>query len=285
MKKSLAMPARIARNGVILGVLGGTMRKFKTCSSRSLPFRLLMIVAGALLLLAAFAPSAKADCPACIRFYDFEAPGTIVTPGSHAPALEQGDVPPRTLLYQNNDGTPYPILNLSAESAPTVGNTNKPAGSLPNVVSLGIHRSGLANLNLVMTFPSTTGIYNIQSVSFASAGSGSGFQNVQLQMSVDGVNWTNLSAVTPIPTAITTIVLNNTLCPGCTVGVPNLFIRLHFINGHSNGGDLQNVIDNIQVNGTAVPEPATVAGGLLGVLGLCWFQRRRLISAVRFRRA
>jgi hypothetical protein len=279
------MPARIARNGVILGVLGGTMRKFKTCSSRSLPLRLFVIVAGALLLLAAFAPSANADCPACIRFYDFEAPGGIVTPGSHPPALEQGDTPPFTILYQNDNGTPYNIANLSAESAPTVGNTNLPAGANPNVVSLGIHRSGTGHLNLVMTFPSTTGIYNIQSVSFASAGSGNGFQNVQLQMSTDGVNWTNLSVVTPIPTAITTIVLNNTLCPGCTVGVPNLFIRLQFLNGQSNGTDLQNVIDNIQVNGTAVPEPATVAGGLLGVLGLCWFQRRRLITAVRFRRA
>jgi hypothetical protein len=280
------MPSGIVTNGVILRVLGGTMRKFKTCSSRSLPFRLLVIVAGALMLLAAFAPSANADCPACLRFYDFEAPGTIVTPGSHAPALEQGDVPPLTLLYQNNDGTPYSILNLSAESAPVVGNTNLPAGANPNVITLGLHRSGQANLNLVMTFTSPTGVYDIQSVSFASRGSGNGFQNVQLQASLDGgLTWTNLSVVTPIPTAVSTIVLNNTLCPGCTVGVPNLLVRLHFINGQSNGGDLQNLIDNIQVNGTAVPEPATVAGGLLGVLGLCWFQRRRLISAVRFRRA
>ena len=262
------------------------MRKFKTCSRRSLPFRLLVILAGAFLLLAAFAPCANADCPACIRFYDFEAPGTIVTPGSHMPALEQGDVPPFVLLYQLDNGAPYPTLNFSAESAPVVGNTNKPAGSQPNVVSLGIHRSGLAHLNLVMTFPSVAGIYNIQSVSFASAGSGNGFQNVQLQFSSNGgATWTNLSAVTPIPTATTTIVLNNTLCPGCTLGVPNLLVRLNFINGQSNGGDLQNVIDNIQVNGTIVPEPATVAGGLLGVLALCWHQRRRLIRSLRFRRA
>ena len=70
-----------------------------------------------------------------------------------------------------------------------------------------------------------------------------------------------------------------------TLGVPNLLVRLHFTNGQSNGKNLQNLIDNIQVNGTAVPEPATVAGGLLGVLALCWFQRRRLIGALRLRRA
>ena len=56
-------------------------------------------------------------------------------------------------------------------------------------------------------------------------------------------------------------------------------MRMHFTNGQSNGKNLQNLIDNIQVNGMVVPEPATVAGGLLGVLALCWFQRRRLIGA------
>ena len=261
------------------------MRKFKTCSRRSLPFRVLVTLAGAFLLLAAFAARANADCPACIRFYDFEGTGQpIVNRGSHTPAIEQGDIPPFAVLFQNNDGTPYTILNLSAENAPVVGNTNLPAGANPNVVTLGLHRSGLANFNIVMTFPSVAGIYDIQSVSFASRGSGNGFQNVTLQASLDGgVSWVDMSAITPIPTAVTTIVLNNTNGV-VTLGVPNLLIRLHFTNGQSNGGDLQNLIDNIQVNGTVVPEPATVAGGLFGVLGLCWFQRRRLIRSVQLRR-
>ena len=54
-------------------------------------------------------------------------------------------------------------------------------------------------------------------------------------------------------------------------------LRIILDGGQSNGTNLQNIIDNIRVDGTIVPEPATVAGGLLGVLGLCWFQRRRLI--------
>jgi hypothetical protein len=132
-------------------------------------------------------------------------------------------------------------------------------------------------MNLVMTFPSVVGIYNIQSVSFASRGSGNGYQNVQLQMSSDaGATWTNLSVNTAIPTSDTIITLTNTLNPGGTLGVPNLLVRLHFTNGQSNGTNLQNVLDNFQVNGVIVPEPATVAGGLFGILGLCWHQRRRL---------
>jgi hypothetical protein len=60
---------------------------------------------------------------------------------------------------------------------------------------------------------------------------------------------------------------------------------LMFSNGHSNGVDLQTVIDNILLGGTVIPEPATVWGGLLGVCGLCWHQRRRLIGFLPLRRA
>jgi hypothetical protein len=58
---------------------------------------------------------------------------------------------------------------------------------------------------------------------------------------------------------------------------PNLVLRMVFTGGTSNGNNPQTQIDNILIGGTIVPEPATVAGGLFGVLGLCWFQRRRLI--------
>ena len=53
------------------------MRKFKTCRPRTLPFRLLLVVAGALLLLAAFAPSAKADL---IAYFNFEGPRDATLP-------------------------------------------------------------------------------------------------------------------------------------------------------------------------------------------------------------
>ena len=70
--------------------------------------------------------------------------------------------------------------------------------------------------------------------------------------------------------------------PSAINGQPSVILRLTFTGGTSNGNNLETVIDNIQLTG--VPEPTTVAGGLLGVLGLCWHQRRRLIWSVRFRR-
>ena len=69
--------------------------------------------------------------------------------------------------------------------------------------------------------------------------------------------------------------------PVAANNAPLLVLRLQFSNGGP-GNDLETIVDNIQM--IDVPEPTTVAGGLLGVLGLCWFQRRRLICCVRLRR-
>ena len=66
------------------------MRKFKPRQPRSLPFRLLVILASALLLMAAFAPCANA---ALIRYYNFEGTPTSPYPvnlDSHFPAVEAG---------------------------------------------------------------------------------------------------------------------------------------------------------------------------------------------------
>jgi len=125
---------------------------------------------------------------------------------------------------------------------------------------------------------SAVGIYDVTSVSFAIGANGNGYAFVSLLISTNGgATFTQVGATQAIPNGPGTILMF-TLPAGTTINQPTLVLRLAFTGGQSNGVDLQNEIDNIQVNGTIVPEPATVAGGLLGVLGLCWFQRRRLKS-------
>ena len=156
------------------------MRKFKTRRPHSLPFRLLVILAGALLLLAAFAPCANAQ--GLLRFYDFEATGTgyPVNLGSHFPAQQTGF----TLnLESTTGGIPYPVINTLV-GPPT--QLNLPPGAPPSTVSLGIQRAGVTNLNMEIPFISATGIYDIDSVSFAVGSNGNGFLQVALQMSTDG---------------------------------------------------------------------------------------------------
>ena len=84
------------------------MRKFKTRPSLTFAFRLFLVVTGALLLMAAFAPCANADL---LRFYDLEGtPPPNPPPGnygvnleSHVPAVETGA---STVLFLDNGVNP-----------------------------------------------------------------------------------------------------------------------------------------------------------------------------------
>ena len=256
------------------------MRKFMRFPPRTLRFRLLLMLAGAFALLAAFSPRANA---ALIRFYDFEGTPTPPYPvnlESHAPAVEIG--PGTTLILRDENGNPFPAANTQA--APPL-NLNLPPGAGPNLVSLGNNHSHQHDLNVDIPLSSAQGIYDVTSVSFAYASNGNGYTLAALQISTDGGNtFTTLSGPVALPPTPGSVITFN-IPSGTTLNINNLVLRLAFTGGASNGTNLQFQLDNIQINGTIVPEPATVAAGLLGVLGLCWFQRRRLIRSVRFGKA
>ena len=250
---------------------------------RKFTLRSVLILGGAFALLAAFTPRANADCPACIRYYNFEGDPTAPYPvnlDSHAPALEIG-AGFRAFLNTGTDPTlaatgAFPVASTSAEAGLPVNVAVGDPG--PNDVSLGIHRSGRDQLYIDIPMFSAQGIYDVTSVSFAIGANGNGYAFVSLLISTNGgTTFTQIGATQAIPNGPGTT-LTFTLPAGTTLNQPTLVLRLAFTGGQSNGVDLQNEIDNIQVNGTIVPEPATVAGGLLGVLGLCWHQRRRLKS-------
>jgi hypothetical protein len=260
------------------------MPKFMRFSPRTLPFRLLLISAAAFALISAFVPTSNA---ALVRFYDFEGAPTAPYPWnlqSHTPAVEIGA---GTTLFLDNGtpGTPYPTAFTLVEPGLA---QNLPPGAGPNLVSAGFNHTAFRNLGVEIPFPSSQGIYDITSVSFAYAAAGNGWALVTLQISTDnGLTFNNVSVATTnvaLPsTPGGTITL--TIASGTTLNINNLVLRLLFTNGQSNGNNLEFQLDNIQIGGTIVPEPATVAGGLLGVLGLFWFQRKRLIRSVRFRKA
>jgi hypothetical protein len=149
---------------------------------------------------------------------------------------------------------------------------------------LGLDRSGENPGALDIPLFSSQGFFSNMTVSFAINSDGNGYTVASFSFSTDG------GGTFSTPGQATTILTG----PGqiITFTVPAaannqnlLVLRITFSGGQSNGVNLQNIVDNIQVNGTIVPEPATVAGGLLGVLGLCWHQRRRLRFVLpRFRR-
>jgi hypothetical protein len=244
------------------------MRKFKRFPSRSLRFSSLLILTGALLVLAAFAPRANASL---IAYYNFEGTDTPSFP------VNISSKPPAVFFTSDNNLIISPPNNNALVQAGGLNFNVAPGDNTPNNTGLGFNHSG-ANSPLTIEIPlfSPQGFFQDMSLSFAINALGNGFNSGFLQFSTDGgATWTTFFSAS-IPSAGVSVV--SVAVPAGANNHNLLALRIELTGGQSNGADLQNIIDNIQVNGTIVPEPATVAGGLLGVLGLCWFQRRRLRS-------
>jgi hypothetical protein len=245
-------------------------------SVRSRTFRLLLFVASALMLMAAFAPSANADLIAYFNFEDSTLGG---------PPDFTSDSPPAFLGESTVIGTNV-NSNAVTTVAPGLDLNRWPTDQDPNNFALGMSRSGENNPgNLDIPLPTLQGFYQDISITFAINVAGNGYTLASLFYSIDGgVNFTfsGHSVVLPARTGAVLITLS---VPSAANNIPDLVLRIQLTGGQSNGGNVQDVIDNIRVEGTIVPEPTTITGGLLGLLGLCWPQRRRLICCVRLRRA
>jgi hypothetical protein len=250
------------------------MRKFKTRRLRALPFRSLLILAGALMLLAAFAPKANATLIAYYNFEGTDTPGFPVNLDSHPPAVAFPSGNTMILSFNTNS-----LVQVN----PGLPQNLAPGDPAPNLTALGFNRSG-ANSPAHLDIPlfSAQGFFQNMTLSFAINAQGNGFTTANLYFSTNGGTTFTVFATQAIPSSGTIIV--SAAVPVAANNAPLLMLRIELTGGQSNGSNLQNIMDNIQVNGTIVPEPATVTAGLLGVLGLCWHQRRRLIRSVRFRR-
>jgi hypothetical protein len=245
------------------------MRKFKRFTPRVLRLRSLLILAGALMLMAALVPSAKADVIAYFNFEDATKGG----PPDFTSEFDQGLGIDTTIV------TNYDPASMNTVS-PGLAENRLAADTDPNDFSVHLFRSALNDpADLDIPLFSSQGFFQDMTVSFGVNVQGNGFELVTLWYSIDGgANFINSGNSASLLTGGTQVI--SLAVPVAANNAPDLVLRLEFTGGQSNGVNDQDIIDNILVGGTIVPEPATVAGGLLGVLGLCWFQRRRLIRSV-----
>ena len=119
-------------------------------------------------------------------------------------------------------------------------------------------------------------------LSYATRRDATGFNLQTLSYSVDGFNFTNFAtAAPPNSTTFQAFTFNVSALTHGNVDNQGFVILRWTFSGASiaGGGTGFNMLDNIQV--TAVPEPATILGGLLGVAGLCFHQRRRLLGKLK----
>src|SRR5262245_47469086 len=249
------------------------MRIFKTRRRRVLPFRLFLIFAGALMLLAAFAPSAKAN--SVIAYFNFEDATAADTPPDYTSESDQG-LGVTTTMTTNYGAFPQqrtaqPIMPVTL-GQPVEGDADTAR------FSLGLARTNPNNgAHFDIPLNSAQGIFQDMTMSFAISNAGNGFTTAYMQYSIDGgLNFTTFFTSASIAPNMLTLL--SAAVPAAANNHSQFELRIVLTGGTSNGNNLETVIDNVLVRGTIVPEPATVAGGLFGVLGLCFHQRRRLRS-------
>lgn len=260
------------------------MRKCETCRPSALPFRSLLVAAGALSLTAAFLPQANAHfCPPgancnVLEHFNFnsEAAGTLLPLTS-----VEGNA-----TLTNDTANAFPLGNIRTATAGNVGTPLNAVGADPAGNALDVSGNTTGTLK---SYCFDIGSINVSglavlSVSFAlnSIGNGTQFTTFALNFSTNGgATFTNFSTQ-PISQGTGYQLYHASLT--LPAGTTSVIIQFCFTGSTDDRSPNHTYIDNIEID-SVIPEPTTAGGGLLGVLGLCWHQRRRLIRSVRFRRA
>jgi len=229
------------------------------------------------MLAGVLAPRADADV---LVYFNFEgntftsvpAPG----PGGLYPLLQNQTIinspinpfPAGSLLVTPAVGT---ILNDLVPDVPTTNTALELKGNTQGTTNMDCFRFGV----------NTTG-YAQASLSFAlaSLGNGTQFTAMEVRYSTNGG-----ASFTVTPEGLVTIPHTDTLYHLYTFNISgagntsNALIEVCFTGSTTNNAANHTYLDNLQIN-AVVPEPTTVVGGVLGVMGLCWHQRRRLIRSL-----
>ncbi len=232
-------------------------------------------VAGALILAAAFVPRANATV---LVYFNFEDAVTGGPPDFEADVVGPPDFNPGGGIQLSTISTNF--TNFASVDGLLLNRTPLDIDNADPGQALGLRTTPVDNGKWI-EFPVDATSFHDMSLSFAVDTAGNGFNTVTLSYSINGGGFIDADTAT-ITSGHGAEIITFTV-PSAVDDQANVVLRLTFDGGTSNGNNLQTVVDNIQLIG--VPEPTTVAGGLLGVLGLCWHQRRRLVRSVRFRRA
>jgi hypothetical protein len=223
---------------------------------------------GVLMLMAMAAPSAHAAFH-LLTYYDFEDGNfTSDAPGEQSTAITftASSYPGGNLTVEGTAATPVGT-NLNAVTASTVhaldamGNTNGTGATQYCFMLGGLTTTALTDVTL--------------SFAIMSEGNGGQFTTLNLLYSTTGVAGTyTLFATDAALQTHTAYTTDSFPAPAATEGVSggNLFFEFCFTGSANAANGNDTFIDNIQV--TAVPEPSSYIGGLLGIIGLCWYQRR-----------
>jgi hypothetical protein len=268
-------------------------------------FPLFSAVAGALMLMPAFAPRANAVTSGLQYYFDFNLESmntslsstSLTSRGTGSISAGQpfngADATATSLFNGRTDLVNSAFMGMGAGAGATIqsGGTTTNAfdsDTAGNALRLRSNSTVTTDTNCFTIGPMNfTGLEDI-SISFALKGGGAkGFQSLQLAYSIDNSTFVDFgTAINVGALSTSTYTMESRDLPTITNGASTLYISFCFTGASDNGVNTATFIDNIQIT-ASVPEPATAASGVLAVLavfGLCWSQRRCLIESLRLRR-
>src|SRR4029077_8224331 len=211
------------------------MRKLKRIRRCALPFHLLLIVAGALLLMAAFAPKANADV---LIYFNFE---DATIGGPFDPAADVVGAPD----FNPGGGVQASTITTNLVTTGAVAGTllNRTAGDIDTAnpgVAMGLRTTTGDNGHYIQFVFNAT-LFSNMSLSFAVDSAGNGFNNVQLLYSITPGH-ADASFVSVGSLAILSAGGFHILTfgvPSAVNGQPDVALRLTCTGGASMGNNLE----------------------------------------------
>jgi hypothetical protein len=131
---------------------------------------------------------------------------------------------------------------------------------------------GTGNNNHFVDFTLPTLGYGDIVLSYATRGTSTGFSTHQWGYSTDGVNWTDLAGIAANKTSTWSV--STVSFPAAVNNLPSVHFRMMVSGATGTGGN--NRFDNMQFNGTAVPEPSAIVllVGMLAAPAVLLVRRR-----------
>jgi len=246
---------------------------------RNLP-SFLGLTMGVLMLMTMPAPSAHAVLQT-LTMFDFEnaAARTAFNAGS-PPTPYPADAGQAGVFLSSGPDPPFQPGQIVME--PTGGNPN-------GVLDLmGNNSTSDPELCFSLGAIDTTALTQTTlSFDLKSVGGGSQFSTLTLLYSTTAGGgagtFTSFTTISPLNTGNFSTYKTLSFTDGAFDNQSTLYFEFCFSGATNSSGNDHTFVDNITV--TAVPEPSSYIGGLLGIVGLCWYQRRSLMRFLSSRPA
>ena len=241
---------------------------------------------GISMLVALAPPSAHAVLGVYYNFNQGTAPNPALSDFPLQPYLSVAPGQQIGIPLNNSVPEAFPSGNLFVDPTIDAGLVNRAPGDTSVTTGAldarGNNNTAQGAFCFVIGPFSTVGLQDIN-VSFALMSTGTGgFNQINLLYSTNGTTFTNFATILNVQSVTTFTAQGPFFLPAGANNQPTLYIEFCFTDVHDNNTHNNTYIDNIQITG--VPEPGTVIGGMFGVLGLCWFQRRWLVRSLRLGR-